>query len=309
MAEPVFVNNIFADNILFEDKALQLFQFQYANNNVYRQWCSMLNVDPLKINCLTEIPYLPVSFFKSHEVVTGSFRPEVVFTSSGTTQTINSRHLVKDAALYTQSFVKAFELFYGDVKHWCVLGLLPSYLERNGSSLVVMVDELIKLSGHPSSGFYLYDEAGLAKTLQQLEEARQPTILIGVTYALLDFAEKYHMHLKHTVIMETGGMKGRRREMTRQEVHSALTKGLGVDKIHSEYGMTELLSQAYSKGDSIFVCPPWMKVLVRDEEDPLYIKENGRGVLNIIDLANIYSCGFIAVDDVGVMYEAPTETP
>ncbi len=332
MAEMVYVNNIFADDIAFEEKALALFQFQYRHNNVYRQWCSMLKIDAAKIKSVESIPFLPVSFFKTHEVVCGSFKPEAVFTSSGTTQTLNSRHLVKDVALYRQSFTKAFELFYGPVANWCILGLLPSYLEREGSSLVMMVDELVKMSGHPQSGFYLYDEEGLAKTLAGLETAAQPTILIGVTYALLDFAAKYPMPLRHTVIMETGGMKGRRREMTRHEVQAELMQALGVPKIHSEYGMTELLSQAYSKGEGRFVCPPWMKVLVRDEEDPLAVKAAGKGVLNIIDLANIYSCSFIAVDDVGVidtdgsfevygrmdnsdirgcglMYETPSETP
>ncbi len=332
MAEMVYVNNIFADDIAFEEKALALFQFQYRHNNVYRQWCSMLKIDAAKIKSVESIPFLPVSFFKTHEVVCGSFKPEAVFTSSGTTQTLNSRHLVKDVALYRQSFTKAFELFYGPVANWCILGLLPSYLEREGSSLVMMVDELVKMSGHPKNGFYLYDEEGLAKALAGLETAAQPTILIGVTYALLDFAAKYPMALRNTVIMETGGMKGRRREMTRHEVQAELMQALGVPKIHSEYGMTELLSQAYSKGEGRFVCPPWMKVLVRDEEDPLAVKAAGKGVLNIIDLANIYSCSFIAVDDVGVidtdgsfevygrmdnsdirgcglMYETPSETP
>lgn len=301
MAGPVYVNNIFADDVAFEEKALALFQFQYRHNNVYRQWCSMLKVDAAKIKSVESIPFLPVSLFKTHDVVCGSFAPTAVFTSSGTTQTLNSRHLVKDVALYRQSFTQAFRLFYGPVPNWCILGLLPSYLEREGSSLVMMVDELVKMSGHPQSGFYLYDEEGLAKTLAGLEAAAQPTILIGVTYALLDFAAKYPMALRHTVVMETGGMKGRRREMTRQEVQAELIQALGVPKIHSEYGMTELLSQAYSQGDGRFVCPPWMKVLVRDEEDPQAVKAAGKGVLNIIDLANTYSCAFIAVDDVGVI--------
>lgn len=301
MEQTGFVNNIFAETPSFEEKALQLFRFQYENNNVYRHWCSILKIDPAKINTVAAIPFLPVSFFKTHEVVSGNFTPGVIFTSSGTTQTINSRHLVKDAGLYRQSFIKAFELFYGDIKNWCILGLLPSYLERKDSSLVMMVDELVKLSGHRESGFYLYDVARLAETLQRLEAAKQPTLLIGVTYALLDFAEKHPFPLKHTVIMETGGMKGRRRELTRQEVHAALQQSFGVQHIHSEYGMTELLSQAYSKGEGRFVCPPWMRVLVRNEEDPLMVTETGKGVLNIIDLANIYSCAFIAVDDAGIV--------
>lgn len=303
MQPPVFVNNIFAETPSFEEKALQLFRFQYQNNNVYRQWCSILGVEVNSVNSLTAIPFLPVSFFKTHKVVTTSFEPEVIFTSSGTTQTINSNHFVKEANIYRESFVKAFELFYGDIKNWCVLGLLPSYLERTGSSLVMMVDEMVKLSNHPESGFYLYDFDRLAKTLKNLEAAGQKTLLIGVTFALLDFAENHPMQLNNTVIMETGGMKGRRRELTRQEVHEALQQGFGVKHIHSEYGMTELLSQAYSKGEGRFNCPPWMKVLVRNEEDPLTIIETGKGVLNIIDLANIYSCAFIAVDDAGIIYD------
>jgi len=303
MQQPAFVNNIFADTYSFEQKALQLFRFQHQYNNVYRQWCSILGIDVNNVTSLSQIPFLPVSFFKTHQVVTTDFAPEVVFTSSGTTQTINSRHLVKDASLYRESFVKAFELFYGSIENWCVIGLLPSYLERSGSSLVMMVDDMIKLSNHPDSGFYLYDTDRLAKTLQKLEAVGQPALLIGVTFALLDFAASHPMPLKHTVIMETGGMKGRRRELTRQEVHAELTAAFGVQQVHSEYGMTELLSQAYSKGEGRFYCPPWMKVLVRNEEDPLTITETGKGVLNIIDLANIYSCAFIAVDDAGIIYD------
>jgi len=303
MQQPVFVNNIFAETPSFEEKALQLFRFQHQYNNVYRQWCSILGVNVNYVNKLTGIPFLPVSFFKTHKVVTTQFQPEAVFTSSGTTQTINSSHFVKDAGIYRESFVRAFELFYGSIKNWCIVGLLPSYLERTGSSLVMMVDDMVKLSGHPDSGFYLYDVDRLAQTLQKLELASQPTLLIGVTFALLDFADKHPMQLNNTVIMETGGMKGRRRELTRQEVHGELTQAFGVQQIHSEYGMTEMLSQAYSKGDGRFICPPWMKVLARNEEDPLTIAETGKGVLNIIDLANIYSCAFIAVDDAGIIYD------
>ncbi len=301
MLETVFVNNIFAETASFEEKALALFRYQYANNNVYRHWCSILNVDPSSIKKLSSIPFLPISFFKTHRVVCGNFEPDVIFQSSGTTQTTNSRHFVKDVSLYKQSFLTAFSHFYGEAGQWCILGLLPSYLERKDSSLVMMVDELIKLSGEPDSGFYLYDIDKLARTLRHLEKAAQPTILIGVTYALLDFAAQYPMPLKSTIIMETGGMKGKRKELTRQEVHSALKEAFGLQQIHSEYGMTELLSQAYSNGDGRFVCPHWMKVLVRDEEDPLKVKTSGKGVLNIIDLANIYSCAFIATDDVGII--------
>lgn len=232
-----------------------------------------------------------------------SFVPQTVFESSGTTQSLTSRHLVKEVAIYRQSFLLAFTQFYGDITDWCILGLLPSYLERQHSSLVMMVDELIRLSGHPASGFYLDEHDLLSKTLQQLEAQSQKTLLIGVTFGLLDFAAAYPQQLKHTVVMETGGMKGRRKELTRAEVHHLLMAGLGVGSIHSEYGMTELLSQAYSQGEGRFTCPPWMKVLVRDEEDPLAVQESGRGILQVIDLANMYSCSFIATEDVGRVYE------
>jgi hypothetical protein len=300
------VNNIFSltrDEELFVDVCLNSFHFQYAHNPVYRQWCDLNRVDVAAVKTLTGIPALPVSFFKTHTVTTTSFSAETVFESSGTTQMQASRHFVKDISLYRQSFLQAFTLFYGDVKNWCILGLLPSYLERKHSSLVMMVDELVKLSGHPQSGFYLDEHEKLSDTLQQLEKRQQKTLLIGVTFGLLDFAAAFPQHLKHTIVMETGGMKGRRKELTRAEVHGLLVEGLGVDKIHSEYGMTELLSQAYSKGDGRFVCPPWMKILVRDEEDPLSVKESGRGILQVIDLANLYSCSFIAIEDVGIIYE------
>lgn len=199
--------------------------------------------------------------------------------------------------------MKAFELFYGPVSEWCIIGLLPSYLERSNSSLVVMADELIRRSGHASSGFYLYEHEKLAGVLQDLESKHQKTLLIGVTFGLLDFAEQFPMPLKHTIIMETGGMKGRREEMTRQEVHDILKKAFQLDAIHSEYGMTELLSQGYSTGEGIFLTPPWMKVSVRLEDDPLDVRSSGTGIINVIDLANIYSCCFIATEDVGRVYE------
>ncbi len=300
------VNNIFSlthDPVRFWEECLHTFRFQYAQNPVYRQWCDLTGVDASAIKTQTAIPALPISFFKTHTVTTTHFDPETVFESSGTTKTNTSRHLVKDTSLYRRSFLEAFTLFYGNVKDWCILGLLPSYLERQHSSLVMMVDELIKLSGHPANGFYLDEHEKLSKTLKDLEAKDQKTLLIGVTFGLLDFVADFPQQLKHTIVMETGGMKGRRKELTRAEVHQLLRDGLGVDKIHSEYGMTELLSQAYSKGDGRFVCPPWMKVLVRDEEDPLSIKETGRGLLQIIDLANRYSCSFIATEDVGMVYE------
>jgi hypothetical protein len=232
-------------------------------------------------------------------VVTGTFEPEVIFESSGTTQTINSRHLVKSMAVYRNSFMKAFQLFYGPVSEWCIIGLLPSYLERSNSSLVVMANELIQQSGHPDSGFYLYEHEKLSATLQALEAKKQKTLLIGVTFALLDFAEKHLLNLQHTIVMETGGMKGRREEWTRQQVHDFLIARLGVKSIHSEYGMTELLSQAYSGGNGIFYCPPWMKIILRADDDPLQIAATDNGIINVVDLANIYSCSFIATDDAG----------
>lgn len=300
------VNNIFSlryDQGAFSDACLTAFRFQYAHNPVYRQWCDLMGADPAVIMTPAGIPSLPISFFKTHTVITTQFEPQTVFESSGTTQTIQSKHWVKDIEVYRQSFIKAFELFYGKIGDWCILGLLPSYLERQHSSLVMMVDEMIKLSGHADSGFYLYEHEKLSQTLQKLEASGQKTLLIGVTFGLLDFAAAFPQKLQHTVVMETGGMKGRRKELTRAEVHRQLMDGLGVTTIHSEYGMTELLSQAYSKGEGRFVCPPWMKVLVRDEDDPLLVKTSGRGLLQVIDLANIYSCCFIATEDVGIVYE------
>lgn len=304
--QTIDVNNIFSlsnDDSALLDASLETFRFQYAHNTVYRQWCGLMGADPSSVKTLTTIPALPISFFKTHTVTTTEFTPEAVFESSGTTQTNTSRHLVKHTELYRESFQKAFEMFYGNIKGWCVLGLLPSYLERQHSSLVMMVDDMIRNSGHSASGFYLDEHEKLAETIAALELRRQKTLLIGVTFGLLDFAATHPQRLEHTVIMETGGMKGRRKELTRAEVHGLLSSSFGVDKIHSEYGMTELLSQAYSYGDGRFQCPPWMKVLVRDEEDPLSVKTSGRGLLQVIDLANRFSSSFIATEDVGHVYE------
>ncbi|GEP97496.1 acyl transferase [Chitinophaga cymbidii] len=296
-----FAGRIFAERGEFpENLALELFRFQYMTNALYRAYVDALKINPASVRSLSAIPFLPIQFFKTRPVVCGEFEPAVVFESSGTTTTVNSRHLVKDTGIYTRSFMEAFRLFYGDVKDFVVLGLLPSYLERQSSSLVYMVQEMIRRSGRPESGFYLYEHEKLAATLQELEARQQPVLLIGVTFALLDFAEKFPMQLRHTIVMETGGMKGRREEWTREELHAFLGQQLGVPAIHAEYGMTELLSQAYSKGNGIFYCPPWMKVLVRDENDPFQLyAENAAGVINVIDLANIYSCAFIATDDIG----------
>ncbi len=293
-------------NATFTELCLEIFNFQYTHNSIYQQYCNALGSIPKNIVRLEQIPFLPVSLFKTHTIKTTAFNEAVVFESSGTTKTINSKHFIKDVELYKKSFITGFNQFYGNAKNWCIIGLLPSYLERNNSSLVMMVDDLIKQSKNELSGFYLYDTEKLHQTLLQNERLKQPTLLIGVTYALLDFAEQYQMQLNYTTVMETGGMKGRREEMTRQEVHEILQNKLGVTTIHSEYGMTELLSQAYSKKEGIFYCPNWMKILVREEDDPFCIKaavsKTTSGLINVIDLANIYSCSFIATDDVGKLY-------
>ncbi|NOT93959.1 MAG: acyl transferase [Ferruginibacter sp.] len=293
----------------FTELAVELFHFQYNNNPVYKKYCTTLNIAVNEVDSLQKIPFLPISFFKSHQIKTTDFNAQAIFESSGTTSTINSKHFVKDIEVYKKSFNSCFEKFYGAANSKCILGLLPSYLERSNSSLIFMVEELINSSNNNLSGFYLYDHAKLYSTILHNEILKQPTILIGVTYALLDFAEKYPMQLRHTIVMETGGMKGRREELTRQEVHQLLQKNLGISLVHSEYGMTELLSQAYSKGDGIFHCPPWMKVVIREEDDPfaIYLADDVKekpisGALNIIDLANIYSCSFIATSDVGRLY-------
>lgn len=301
------MNELYADRIFTaqgtEALALELFQAQYGGNELYRAYVNALGVQPAQVRSVLEIPFLPIQFFKTHRVTTGSFEPAAVFESSGTTGAANSRHLVKDTGIYIRSFTEAFRLFYGPVENFVVLGLLPSYLERQHSSLVYMVQEMIARSGRPESGFYLYEHEQLAQTLQTLEARRQPVLLIGVTFALLDFAERYQLQLQHTIVMETGGMKGRREEWTREELHAYLQQRLGVPAIHAEYGMTELLSQAYSAGKGLFRCPPWMQVLVRDENDPFQLATaDAAGVINVIDLANIHSCAFIATEDIGRLH-------
>ena len=287
----------------FESLALKIFRFQYQHNELYRQYCDAVKCESAAVRSLQDIPFLPISFFKTREIKTTSFQPAMIFESSGTTGSVNSRHLVKDASIYEQSFLKAFEGGYGMISRYCIIGLLPSYLERSGSSLVYMVNELIKRSGHPESGFYLYDKEKLYQTLLKNEQLCQPVLLIGVTFALLDFANAFPMQLKHTIVMETGGMKGRRKELTREDVHKQLKQQLGIAEVHSEYGMTELLSQAYARDKGLFTAPRWMKVSLRAEDDPfeLMAAENLSkpltGAGNIIDLANLYSCAFIATDD------------
>jgi len=287
----------------FVAKALEVFRYQYQNNRVYRAFCDHLKIAPEKVQSLEDIPFLPIEFFKSKRIQTHDQSPKTVFTSSGTTGAQVSRHYVADTALYEKSFLKAFALFYGPVSDYCILALLPSYLERKGSSLVYMADKLITKSRHPQSGFYLDNLQELRTQLETLQKQGQKVLLIGVSFALLDLAEVLNFPLGNAIVMETGGMKGRRKEMIRSELHALLKTGFGVDTIHSEYGMTELLSQAYSKGNGIFNCPPWMKVLIRDTEDPLHIQAYGKtGGLNVIDLANVHSCAFIATQDLGKAY-------
>jgi hypothetical protein len=288
----------------FNELALEVFQFQYSHNSLYNQFVDGLGIDSNKINHITKIPFLPVSFFKSHKVYCSEKEEAIIFESSTTSGSIPSRHYVTDLDLYRKSFRKAFSQFYGAVEDYIIIGLLPSYLERKGSSLVYMANDLIQRSGHPASGFYLYEHDALASKLD--EEARKgmkKIMLIGVGFALLDFIETHPMYLPEAIVIETGGMKGRREELIREELHDRLCKGFGVSLIHSEYGMTELLSQAWSQGGGLFRCPPWMNVMIRDANDPLYLAENGRtGGINVIDLANLYSCSFIATDDLGRTY-------
>jgi phenylacetate-coenzyme A ligase PaaK-like adenylate-forming protein len=287
----------------FEKITLKVFRHQYDNNAVYRDFCSFLNKDKQNVKSVKEIPFLPIQFFKSHDVLSSTDTVQETFTSSGTTGTVTSRHLVTDLDYYEQSFRKAFSQFYGNIEDYAVLALLPSYLQRGGSSLIYMVDDLIQGSNNPDSGFYLNNYDELITKLTTLDNAGQNVLLIGVTYALLDLIEKQDFNLKNTIIMETGGMKGRRKEMIREELHDILCKGFGVSEIHSEYGMTELLSQAYSLGNGIFECPPWMDILIRDTEDALsYIDYGKTGGINVIDLANINSCSFIATQDLGKKY-------
>ena len=287
----------------FEKITLKVFRHQYDNNLVYQQFCNFLKKDKTNVKSLTEIPFLPIQFFKSHTVLSSSEPIQQTFTSSGTTGMQTSKHLVTDVSWYEMSYRLGFSEFYGNIEDYCVLALLPSYLEREGSSLIYMVEDLIQSSNHEDSGFYLNNYDELISKLIELDNSGQNVILIGVTYALLDLIEKQKFQLKNTIIMETGGMKGKRKEMIREELHSILCNGFGVSKIHSEYGMTELLSQAYSLGDGIFECPQWMQILVRDTEDALtYVSEGKTGGINVIDLANINSCSFIATQDLGKKY-------
>ena len=287
----------------FVQAALQTFGYQYQHNQVYQLFCTLLGRTPDKVRQLTDIPFLPIEFFKSEAVYCGNERPTTVFTSSGTTGSQTSRHYVKDLAVYQQSFRQGFADFYGNIEEYTVLALLPSYLERTGSSLITMVADLIERSGSADSGFYLNEYDLLAKKLTSLDRSGRKVLLIGVSFALLDLVETHRFQLKNTIVMETGGMKGRRKELIREELHAILCEGFGVEHIHSEYGMTELLSQAYSAGSGLYESVRWLKVLIRDTNDALsYQRPLKTGGINLIDLANIHSCSFIATQDLGRLH-------
>ncbi|MBQ0786022.1 MAG: acyl transferase [Oceanihabitans sp.] len=282
----------------FDTVALQVFKFQFENNAVYRSFCDLLYIHPSDVKRIEDIPFLPISFFKTHAILSTSEEIQETFTSSGTTGSVTSKHPVTNISIYEESFRSGFKHFYGNIEDYTILALLPNYLEREGSSLVYMVNDLIEKSNKPESGFYLNNLSALKSKLEMLDKQGEKVLLIGVSFALLDLVESHSFPLKNTIIMETGGMKGRRKELIREELHDILKQGFGVQHIHSEYGMTELLSQAYSSGNGVFKCPNWMRVLTRDTEDALSIQAPGKtGGLNVIDLANINSCSFIATQD------------
>jgi len=281
----------------FEKHARALFQYQYENNEVYHSFCNLLKVNPIKITSVAQIPFLPISFFKTHNVKTGNFEPEIEFWSSGKQ---HSKHFIKDVKLYESSFLKSFEYFYGNPEEYCFLALLPNYLEQKHSSLIYMMNRLISLTKYTESGFYLNNFEELYRQILLFQEKNIKTILFGVSFALLDFAEQFTFYAPELTVFETGGMKGRRVEIVKDELHQILCNAFGVKTIHSEYGMCELLSQAYSSGENRFATPPWMKILLRDERDPLHCSNTlSSGAINIIDFANLHSCAFIATDDLG----------
>ena len=284
----------------FKKQCLDIYNFQYENNMVYQNYCNMICEDPTDVNEINKIPFLPISFFKTKKILsTDNF--EKVFYSSGTTTNSRSKHFISSLKLYQKSFINNFKLNYSDITQYTILALLPNYYENKDSSLIYMIEKLIKLSKSKESGFFLDDYINLSKKLIELDAKKErKTILIGVPYALLDMIDFNQFQLNNTIIMETGGMKGKRKEMVRTELHEKLKRGFGVSKIHSEYGMTELLSQAYSKGDGVFKTPSWMKVIIRDINDAQNVDFNKKsGAINIIDLANYNSCSFIATDDMG----------
>ena len=305
----VHENNFFniSTETEFSEFALHLFQRQAKDVEVYKQFLELLKIDPGQVKNVIDIPFLPISFFKSHKIAREDADEKIIFSSSGTTGQVSSKHYVSDLSIYESSFRKGFQHFYGKPKEYCILALLPAYLERTGSSLVYMVDDLIKKSTHSKSGFYLNNHQELRVTLKELKFQKQKTLLIGVSFGLVDFVEEQSFQWPELTVMETGGMKGRRKEIIRAELHTILKKAFKSDQIHSEYGMTELLSQAYSNGEGQFSTPSWMKVLIRDPEDALSILPKGKsGGINIIDLANVHSCTFIATQDLGKIHENGT---
>jgi len=298
-------NEIFAINSPedFECLAIRVFRFQYDNVEIYKGFCDLMGVTPNLVKTILDIPFLPIQFFKTKRIIAKGFSPQITFTSSGTTGVETSKHYVADLNLYEESFTKTFLKMYGNPSDFAILALLPSYLEREGSSLIYMAEKLIQDSNNPNSGFYLNEMDALLEKLRLLERKKEKSILLGVSYALLDLIEKKNLNLKYTMVMETGGMKGKRKEMIKEELHQILKTGFGTAQIHSEYGMTELLSQAYSSGNGVFTCPPWMKIYTRDPEDPQSYVRGKTGGINIIDLANLYSCSFIATQDLGKVAE------
>lgn len=288
----------------FNEAAISVFQLQYLHNSIYKSFIDSLKIKPESITKFIDIPFLPIEFFKSKNIICGEIKPEATcFSSSGTTGQITSKHYVNFISVYENSFTKGFQLFYGDIKDYCVLALLPSYLERGGSSLVYMANQLIKDSNHPLSGFYLNNLDELVETITELKKRNKKTILLGVSYALLDLADK-NIHLNENfIVMETGGMKGKREELTKEALHNRLKESFKLNTIHSEYGMTELLSQSYSIADGIYKTVPWKRVLIRDVNDPFnYVAIGKTGGINVIDLANLYSCSFIETKDLGKIY-------
>jgi hypothetical protein len=292
-------------NAEFDNLALEVFAYQYKYNAFYQRYCSLIGKEFSKISAVEDIPFLPIQFFKNQKIQTGSWIPEMVFTSSGTTGLVTSSHYIRDVDFYKTLCQQSFEAFYGKIEGYCFLGLLPSYLEREGSSLIVMVDDFIQKSKYSQSGFFLRAHDDLCKILVKNKKNNIPTVLFGVSFALLDFVERFSLDFPELIIMETGGMKGRRREMIREELHQTIQKGFGTLAVHSEYGMTELMSQGYSKGFGRFERSATMQIFSRDVNDPLSILPNsGRlGVLNVIDLGNLDTCSFIATDDLVRVYE------
>jgi phenylacetate-coenzyme A ligase PaaK-like adenylate-forming protein len=295
-------NRIFTvnDEAAFESLALEIFQIQYKNCITYKRYVDFLGINVKNITQLTQIPFLPIEFYKNHIILHKDYNETIIFFSSGTTGVTQSKHYVANQQLYQQSFIKTFEAFYGAIENYCFLALLPDYLEREGSSLIYMVNNLMKISNHPQNGFYLNEYKELEESVRVLKENGEKYMVFGVTYALLDFAEQYKVDLSDGIVMVTGGMKGKRKELTTKEVDSLLKNSFSLKQVHSEYGMTELLSQAYSNGDGLFSTPNWMKVLIRDTYDPFSYQPDGKsGGINVIDLANLYSCSFIETKDLG----------